>query len=211
MRSLVTRLRNFIGNASGYHSLILVSKLSIQNYSCVSQGPISEATCRVLKVKYSCVQWELRTDSQLNKARENCTPLGLECHGDVIKWKCFLCFWPIVRGIHRSPVDFPHKGQWSWTLMSSRICAWTDGWANNRNAGDLRRCRAHYDVIVMVFLVCDLNRTPNCYGKTWRFLCPFFRNLHLRENLARDCFTSTVSTVTNSVQNIFTHLRYCDK
>ena len=28
-------------------------------------------------------------------------------------------------------------------------------------------------------LVCDLNRTPNCYGKTWRFLCPFFRNLHL--------------------------------
>ena len=60
-------------------------------------------------------------------------------------------------------------------------------------------------------LVCDLNRTPNCYGKTWRFLCPFFKNLHLRENLARDCFTSTVSTVTNSVQNIFTHLRYCDK
>ena len=60
-------------------------------------------------------------------------------------------------------------------------------------------------------LVCDLYRTPNCYGKTWRFLCPFFRNLHLRENLARDCFTSTVSTVTNSVQNIFTHLRYCDK
>ena len=53
-----------------------------------------------------------------------------------------------------------------------------------------------------VLLVCDLNRTPNCYGKTWRLLCPFFRNLHLRENLARDCFTSTSSTVTNSVQNI---------
>ena len=61
------------------------------------------------------------------------------------------------------------------------------------------------------WLVCDLNRTPNCYGKMWRFLCPFFRNLHLRENLARDCFTSTVSTVTTSVQNIFTRLRYCDK
>ena len=60
-------------------------------------------------------------------------------------------------------------------------------------------------------LVYDLNRTPNCYGKTWRFLCPFFRNLHLRENLARDRFTSTVSTVTNSVQNIFTHLSYCHK
>ena len=51
-------------------------------------------------------------------------------------------------------------------------------------------------------LVCDLNRTPNCYGKTWRLLCPFFSNLHLRENLVRDCFTSTASTVTNSVQSI---------
>ena len=62
-----------------------------------------------------------------------------------------------------------------------------------------------------LWLAWDLNCTPNWYGKTWRFLCPFFRNLHLRENLARDTFTSTVSTVTNSVQNIFTHLRYCDK
>ena len=60
-------------------------------------------------------------------------------------------------------------------------------------------------------LVCDLNRTPNCYGKTWRLLCPFFRNLHLRENLARDCFTFTASIVTNSAQNSFTRLRYCDK
>ena len=56
----------------------------------------------------------------------------------------------------------------------------------------------------------------NCYGKSWRLLCPFFRNLprgnlHLRENLAPDCFTPTASTVTNSVQNIFTRLRYCDK
>ena len=57
-----------------------------------------------------------------------------------------------------------------------------------------------------VWLVCDLNRTPNCYGKTWRLLCPFFRNLHLRENLARDCFTFTASTVTNSAQNSFTRL-----
>ena len=29
------------------------------------------------------------------------------------------------------------------------ICAWINGWVNNREAGDLRRHRAHYDVIVM--------------------------------------------------------------
>ena len=30
------------------------------------------------------------------------------------------------------------------------ICAWTNGWANNRDAGDLRHHGAHYDVIVML-------------------------------------------------------------
>ena len=30
------------------------------------------------------------------------------------------------------------------------ICVWINGWVNNREAGDLRRYRAHYDVIVMV-------------------------------------------------------------
>ena len=35
-------------------------------------------------------------------------------------------------------------------LMFSLICAWTNGWANNRAADGWRRHRAHYDVIVMV-------------------------------------------------------------
>ena len=32
---------------------------------------------------------------------------------------------------------------------SQRPVAWINGWVNNREAGDLRRYRAHYDVIVM--------------------------------------------------------------
>ena len=32
-------------------------------------------------------------------------------HDDVIKWKHFPCYWPFVQGIHRSPVNSPHKGQ----------------------------------------------------------------------------------------------------
>ena len=31
-------------------------------------------------------------------------------HDDVIKWKHFPRYWPFVRGIHRSPVNSPHKG-----------------------------------------------------------------------------------------------------
>ena len=48
-----------------------------------------------------------------------------------------------------SPVHSTHKGQSRGTLMFSLICAWTGGWADNWDAGDLRRYRAHYDVTVM--------------------------------------------------------------
>ena len=70
-------------------------------------------------------------------------------HDDVIKWKHFPRYWPFVRGIHRSPVNSPHKGQWRGALMFSLISARINGWVNNREAGDLRRIRPHYDVTVM--------------------------------------------------------------
>ena len=70
-------------------------------------------------------------------------------HDDVIKWKHFPRYWPFVRGIHRSPVNSPHKGQWRGALMFTLICARINGWVNNHEAGDLRRYRTHYDVIVM--------------------------------------------------------------
>ena len=34
-------------------------------------------------------------------------------HDDVIKWKHFPRNWPFVRGTRRSPVNFPHKGQYN--------------------------------------------------------------------------------------------------
>ena len=70
-------------------------------------------------------------------------------HDDVIKWKHFPRYWPFVRGIHRSPVNFPHKGQWRGALLFSFICVWINDWVNNLEAGDLRRNRARYDVTVM--------------------------------------------------------------
>ena len=77
----------------------------------------------------------------------------LSYHDDVIKWKHFPRNWPFVRGIHRSPVNSPHKGQWRGALMFSLICVWINGWVNNREAGDLRRYRAHFDVTVMLVIV----------------------------------------------------------
>ena len=46
-------------------------------------------------------------------------------------------------------MNSPHKSQWRGALMFSVICVWINGWVNNREAGDLRRYRAHYNVIVM--------------------------------------------------------------
>ena len=77
------------------------------------------------------------------------TRTRLFLHDDVIKWKLFPRYRPFVRGIYRSPVNSSHKGQWRGALMSSLICAWIHGRVNNREAGDLIRHRAHYDVTAM--------------------------------------------------------------
>ena len=72
-------------------------------------------------------------------------------HNDVIKWKHFPCYRPFVWRIQWSLVNSPHKGQWRRALMFSLICAWMNGWVNNREAGDLRCHRTHYDVTVMIW------------------------------------------------------------
>ena len=56
-----------------------------------------------------------------------------------------ICAW-------NSPVpgDFPTQRPVTRSLMFSLICVWINGWAN-REAGDLRPYRAHYDVTVMDF------------------------------------------------------------
>ena len=51
--------------------------------------------------------------------------------------------------VGNSPVNSPHKGQWRGALIFSLICVWINGWVNNREAGDLRCYRVHYDVSVM--------------------------------------------------------------
>ena len=99
-------------------------------------------------------------------------------HDDVIKWKHFPRYCPFVRGIHRSPVNSPHKGQWRGALIFSLICVWINGWVNNREGGNLRRYRAHYDVTVM---------RPLAQGTWWMFvkwLIPTLSEilLHCRSN-----------------------------
>ena len=99
-------------------------------------------------------------------------------HDDVINWKHFPRYWPFGRGIHRSPVNSLHKSQWRGALMVSLTWAWINGWVNNREAGDLRRHQAHYDVIVMkrcakgwVWWIPPLNKTVAWGSFHWNGLC----------------------------------------
>ena len=45
--------------------------------------------------------------------------------------KHFPRYWPFVRGIHRSPVNSPHKEQWRGALVFTLICTRINGWVNN--------------------------------------------------------------------------------
>ena len=62
------------------------------------------------------------------------------------------CFnWvPLPTSEHQHWFQYsPHKGQWHGALMLSLNSAWTTGWINNRDAGDLRSHRTHYYVTLM--------------------------------------------------------------
>ena len=58
------------------------------------------------------------------------------------------CRWSDALSMRR-PVNSPHKCQWHRALIFSVICVWINGWVNYRETGELRRYRAHYDVIAM--------------------------------------------------------------
>ena len=89
-----------------------------------------------------------------------------------------------VRGIHRLPVNSPHKGQWRGALMFSLICTLINDWVNNRKSGYLRRHRAHYDVTVMINT-----------KKHWCIVRPYFSFCKNVSPLLSPQFTLSVAVV----------------
>ena len=99
-------------------------------------------------------QFTMRSTGSLDTQRRTINAMFAVLWGESASWwrhqmETFSALLAIVRGIHRYPVNSPHKGQWRGALIFSLICVWINGWVNNRGAGDLRRHRAHYDAIVM--------------------------------------------------------------
>ena len=61
----------------------------------------------------------------------------------------FSALLAICAGNSPVPGEFPSQRPVMRSLMFSLICVRINDWVNNREAGDLRRYRAHNDVIVM--------------------------------------------------------------
>ena len=96
-------------------------------------------------------------------------------------------------------MNSPHKGQWSGALMFSLI--WINSWVNTREAGDLRRHRAHSDVIVMKMLAYeDANFLPIAVRDIWRKVSPlksksfYFKfNYNSSSTCGSECFGSKLA------------------
>ena len=108
--------------------MLLVDKISLK---FVPKGPIMKVLALVQIVSQYLNKWwpTFLTHICVTQPRWS-------LHDDVIKWKHFPRYWPFLPGIHR----------WHGALMFSVICAWINGWVNNRETCVLRRHRAHYDV-----------------------------------------------------------------
>ena len=93
--------------------------------------PVSHTLPRVtIMNKYDYILWPrvkwrniyLPTIQGYCTVFRGCLAQGLViCSSTGPRWRhrmeIFPRYWPFVRGIYRSPVDFPHKGQWRRALM----------------------------------------------------------------------------------------------
>ena len=61
----------------------------------------------------------------------------------------FFALLTICAGNSPTTSEFPAQRPVRQSLKFSLICAWMNGWVKNRDAGDLRRHCAHYDVTAM--------------------------------------------------------------
>ena len=129
-------------------------------------------------------------------------------HDDVIKWRHFPRYWPFVRGIHRSPVNSSHKGQWRGALMLSLICAQINGRVNNGEAGDLRRYRAHCDVIVMgrdIFCLKNFDTFTRTFVRVSKMNAVVFQMLALLQKYPFINFNGATFEVWEWISNFIPH------
>ena len=145
----VRRICNERNYNSSSRTIICPDTQQLLNYLTVlwQSSPIAAGTGAV-DINFSCVaaSWmSLRMFHDIY-------PFSWLLH----QMETFSALLALCRGTHRSPVNSPHKRQWHGALMLPFICNWINVWAKNREAGELRRHHAHYDVTTMSHPYCSI-------------------------------------------------------
>ena len=65
---------------------------------------------------YELISWTLPVKLVLRESHRTSLAAG-QYYDDVIKWKHFPRYWPLLQGIHWWLVNSPHKGQWRGALV----------------------------------------------------------------------------------------------
>ena len=109
------------GHAASTRDFVMIL-LSTRDKSFHFNAAKRQGAARLLRIKECCLWhgvWELLSRH---------FGLGIiGAHDDVMKWKHFPRYWPFLRGIHRihrSPMNYPQKGQSRRAFVFSLICVW---------------------------------------------------------------------------------------
>ena len=135
--------------------LIITDKqTSLLNIVCSSSKGSKSNMVAHLGQNYS-QQFSKCQPGKWRKAKNRTLLNSASIHDDVIEWKHFPRYWPFVRGIHRSPVNSTHKGQWRGALIfffDLSLNKWLSkqswGWRFETPSCPLRR---HCNVIIYLF------------------------------------------------------------
>ena len=107
----------------------LLSMSHYQKYWKHKRSVLARCYLRRTEKRFDIYLWIYLTNSKIWYIAIEYFDCNTE-HDGVITWKHFPRYWPFVRGIHRSPVNSPHKGQWRGALMFSLIGTWLNSWVN---------------------------------------------------------------------------------
>ena len=85
--------------------------------------------------------------------------------------------------------------------MFSLIGAWINSWVNNREAGDLRRNRTHYDVIVMTDAFTLRNKELKCM--TYDTLTHILQDCFAGTGISEKCVIHNQTSTTAPLEWIY--------
>ena len=106
-----------------YLNMHYVPDIHLSRGKCIT----SCCLCNISGSNRNSVIKQIPPPPHIHEQTQYLIPQVSEFHDDVIKLKHLPRCWPFVWGIHRSPLNSPHKGQWRGTLMFSLICVWING------------------------------------------------------------------------------------